>query len=86
MDFRFASTHSLSKRAFARIDRPAPSNCSAAANRNASSLLPSEGQIALGFVVALVGELAAQPDDRPACDGSALEPSRLVGDLDVRLF
>jgi DNA-directed RNA polymerase specialized sigma24 family protein len=42
MAFYFASTHSLSRRAFARIDRPAPSNCSAAANRNASSLLLSE--------------------------------------------
>jgi hypothetical protein len=42
MDFCCPSGHSLSRRAFARIDRPAPSNCSAAANRDASSLLASE--------------------------------------------
>jgi hypothetical protein len=35
--------------------------------------------------IALVGKLAAQSDHRPACHRFALAPSRLVGNLAIRL-
>jgi hypothetical protein len=40
----------------------------------------------LGAPVALVGKLAAQSDHRPARRRSALAPSRLLGNLGIRLM
>src|SRR5262245_62988583 len=49
-------------------------------------MLPHERAAVLGVPVALVGQLATQSDHRAARDRFALAPSRLLGNLDVRLM
>jgi delta 1-pyrroline-5-carboxylate dehydrogenase len=49
-------------------------------------VLPLERAAVLGFLVALVGKLAAQSDHRPARHRFALAPSRLLGNLGIRLI
>jgi hypothetical protein len=48
-------------------------------------MLPPEWAAVLGVPIALVGKLAAQHDHRPACHRFALAPSRLVGNLAIRI-
>ena len=68
------------------IDRAAPSNCRAGALPNLSPVLPSLGSAALDLAVALVAAMARNPDDdRPAGDGLALAPNRLVSDLGISI-
>jgi len=81
LDFCFAGAPSPSRRASIGIDRPAPLTCGAAANWQVSSLLSPRRSVVLGFVIAVVGGLAARLDDRPARDGFALAPTGLVADL-----
>jgi hypothetical protein len=61
-------------RAGVGIDRPAPSNCCARAQRHASSLLSFSGSTVLALAYAVVVGLAGQPGDRSAGDGLALAP------------
>jgi hypothetical protein len=49
-------------------------------------MLPSERATVLGVLVALVGKLAARSDHRPARHRFAWAPSRLLGNLGIRLM
>ena len=64
-------------------DRAAPSNRRTGAQRNSSPLLSPLGSAVLDIVLALVAPMARQPDHRPAGDGLALAPKRLVGALAI---
>jgi hypothetical protein len=64
-------------------DRAAQSNCCAGAQPNSSPVLPSFRSVALNLAVARVAGMAPKPDDRPAGNGLALAPSRLVLALEI---
>jgi len=49
-------------------------------------MLPPERAAVLGVAIALVGKLAARPYHRAACHRFASAPSRLLGNLVVRLM
>jgi hypothetical protein len=54
-------------------------------NRTCRPCYPSLGSVALDLAVAPVAGMARQPDDRPARDGLALAPKRLVSDLGISI-
>lgn len=70
-------------RAAVGIDRPAPSNRRARAQRNSSPMLSFLRSAGLDQAVALVDPMARQPDHRPARNGLALPP--FAGGLDEAL-
>jgi hypothetical protein len=61
-------------RAAVGIDRPAPSDCGARAQRNSSPVLSPLGSAVLDLILTLVVPMARQPDHRAARNGLALAP------------
>jgi hypothetical protein len=49
-------------------------------------MFPPKWATVLGIFIALVGKLAARSDHRPARHRFALAPSRLLGNLGIRLM